>query len=215
MFTGIVEDLGVVKSVEKKGTSGRITVESGFGPGALATGDSIAVDGVCLTVVEYRDGLFSAEISGETLGNSTLGGIEVGSRVNLERPLTPSKPLGGHIVTGHIDCTGTIRSRHSSDDGAEFEITVPRASLGLIVHKGSVAVDGVSLTVASLTGDGFRVAVIPHTLKTTTLSLRRVGSRVNIETDIIARYVERLISSYRRTGITQDFLAEHGFLKKD
>ncbi|MBI5598834.1 MAG: riboflavin synthase [Deltaproteobacteria bacterium] len=215
MFTGIIEATGKVKSVEKTGASGRITVKSPFAPGVLETGGSVAVDGVCLTVTEFRDGLFTADVSGETLRLTTLGGLKAGASVNLERPLTPSTPIGGHLVTGHVDCVGVIAHRVDKEDGAEFEIRIPREFLNLVVvvHKGSVAIDGISLTVASVTEDGFKVVLIPHTMKVTAISGKKPGSKVNIETDIIGKYVKRFLSPHTGGGVTEGFLVEHGFIK--
>ena len=213
MFTGVVEGVGKVKSVEKKGTSGKITIETPF-PLDVGLGASIAVDGVCLTVTDLKGAsVFTADMSRETLKDTTLGGCSAGSRVNIERPLTLSTPMGGHMVTGHIDSVGSIKKRVSGGEFIDFEFTLAGELMGYLVKKGSVAVDGVSLTVASLTPDGFKVAVIPHTLKLTALDEKGPGARVNIETDIIAKYVERLLG-HRKGGVTEEQLLEQGFFKK-
>jgi riboflavin synthase len=216
MFTGIIEATGTVKSVEKKGLSGRITVET---PKDylkdVKPGDSIAVDGVCLTVTRAFQpgvGAFTADISGETLRLTTLGGLKPGEMVNLERSLTPSKPLGGHFVTGHVDGTGTIKTIVYAGENMELEVGIPKELAVQLVQKGSIAIDGISLTVAELTQGGFRAAIVPHTLKMTTLSLKKEGSRVNIETDIIGKYVQRFLTGLKRGGVTEDFLIEHGFI---
>jgi riboflavin synthase len=218
MFTGIIEARGTVKSVEKKGSSGRITVETASEPEYLKgvkPGDSISVDGVCLTMA-FQPGVtaFTADISGETLRLTTLGELKPGDRVNLERSLL-SKPLGGHFVTGHVDGTGTIKRKLFVGENVELEVSVPYELKKQIVRKGSVSIDGISLTVAELTESGFRAAIVPHTLKMTTLSVKKEGGRVNIETDIIGKYVERFLSGSKKEGVTEDFLIEHGFILKD
>ena len=224
MFTGIIEGVGKVKSVEKKGTSGRITIETPFSIG-VNEGGSVAVDGVCLTVTGIKGGslgggslegghtLFTADVSAQTLKDTTLGGYSAGGRVNIETALTLSTPLGGHMVTGHIDAVGSVKRKAPGGEFIDFEFAVPGELLPYLARKGSVAVDGISLTVADLTTDGFRVAVIPHTLKLTTLEAKVPGERVNIETDIIAKYVERLLTG-RKPGVTEELLSEHGFLNK-
>ncbi|MFQ5465259.1 MAG: riboflavin synthase [Thermodesulfobacteriota bacterium] len=211
MFTGIIEDVGAVKSIEKKGSSGRITVETSLDLSAIKEGDSIAVDGACLTVTGLGGGSFTADLSDETLRATTLSGLETGSRVNLEHAMTLAKPLGGHLVTGHVDGIGRVTSAVARQGSTDLEITAPEPLMPLVVLKGSVAVDGISLTVAGLTRTGFRVAVIPHTLDRTTLPLKKAGSRVNIETDIIGKYVDRLLRA-RSGGVTRDLLAEEGFI---
>jgi len=211
MFTGIIEDVGSVKSIEKKGSSGRITVETSLDLSAIKEGDSIAVDGACLTVTGLGGGGFTADLSDETLRVTTLSELRAGSRVNLEPAMTLAKPLGGHLVTGHVDGIGSVASSVARQGSMDLEITAPEALMPLLVPKGSVAVDGISLTVAGLTRTGFRVAVIPHTLERTTLPLKKAGSRVNIETDIIGKYVDRLLRA-RTRGVTRDLLAEEGFI---
>ncbi|MDP2690272.1 MAG: riboflavin synthase [Deltaproteobacteria bacterium] len=212
MFTGIIEDIGTVKSIEKKGAFGRIVIETALDLAGARVGDSISVDGSCLTVTGVSQGAFGADLSDETLRVTTLGSLKKGSRVNLEPALTLSRPLGGHLVTGHVDGVGTIKRKVLKGESMDLEVSCPKALMGQIVKKGSVAVDGISLTVAELMDDGFRVAVIPHTLKKTTLLAKKEGERVNIETDVIGKYVEKHFSSGRK-GITGDFLSEHGFLK--
>jgi riboflavin synthase len=223
MFTGIVEGIGSVKTIEKNGESGKISVKlpsssKALSEGAISIGDSIAVNGVCLTVTAISGGEFVADISDETLSLTNLGGITSGVRVNLELALTPLKPMGGHIVTGHIDCTGALSGRVKRGTGEEFEFTMPPEFQRFLVHKGSVAVDGISLTIAALTKDGFKVAVVPHTIENTTLGALSGGGLVNIETDLIGKYVERFMSASQKSAdnassISSGFLAEHGFLK--
>ncbi len=229
MFTGIIECIGTVKSIEKIGISGKISVKTQFAGDATlqaepALGDSIAVNGVCLTVTRFASGEFVADVSDETFSHTNLGALVSGDRVNLERALTPLKPMGGHIVTGHIDCRGALLARVKKGTGWELEFEIDPEFQRLLVHKGSVAVDGISLTVAALTERGFRVAVIPHTVENTTLQTLREGGAVNIETDIIGKYVERFMrlpkdenqgATKREGNITAGFLAEHGFLKGD
>ena len=225
MFTGIVEAIGTVKSVEKTGASGRISISSPLAPGEVEVGGSIAVDGACLTVTRVDRSTFTADISEETLGVTTLGGLISGARVNLETPLTLGKPLGGHLVTGHIDVVGNITGKRATsggggtgsggpDVGIELEVSLPEPLLSQLVKKGSVAVDGISLTISGVTESGFTSAVIPHTLKKTTLVGKNPGDSVNIETDIIGKYVERLLAGHKGGGITEAFLAEHGFMKE-
>ncbi|MBI5827457.1 MAG: riboflavin synthase [Deltaproteobacteria bacterium] len=216
MFTGIIEGAGTVKSIEKKGASGRITVETNFPIEGTRPGDSIAVNGVCLTVDALSGDSFSADVSGETLLVTTLGGLRKREKVNVERALTLSRPLGGHIVTGHIDGVGFIKKKSARKDNLDLEVGVGPELMAYIVKKGSVAVDGISLTVAGLTAEGFRVAVIPHTLRKTTLELKAEGDKVNIETDIIGKYVEKFMTGFLtegKKGVNEAFLEEHGFLR--
>ncbi len=215
MFTGIIEAVGAVKSVEKKGASGRIHISAGIDLTEGGIGGSIAINGVCLTITAFDNNGFVADISDETLANTTLGKLIPRSPVNIERALTLAKPLGGHLVTGHVDGIGQLTGK-SQRGGSEFEFSAPAALMRQIVRKGSVAVDGVSLTVATLMDNGFTVAVVPHTLAATTLGTLgglKIGASVNIETDIIGKYVERYLSGRAVGGITEGFLAEHGFLK--
>jgi len=189
MFTGIIQAVGRIKDIERKRGFARITIEHNGDLSAINTGDSVAIDGACLTVVDFSPSLFRADISGETLSLTTLGNIKTGEKVNLEKSLTPSTPLGGHFVTGHIELQGQL------------------------AKKGSVAVDGISLTVVDIFENGFRTAVIPHTLRDTTLSGKTKGDNVNIETDIIAKYVQRFLLTYNKQGIDETFLKGHGFIE--
>ena len=214
MFTGIIEAIGIVENLEKRGVSGRIKVRCAFAPDAFKTGDSVSVNGSCLTVVDFAGGVFSADVSSETLLSTTLGSLKKGSAVNLETPLTLNKPMGGHMVTGHVDCKGKIRTRRDTEAFSTFEISIERQFLRFLVHKGSVAIDGISLTIAELIEDGFKTAVIPHTLKATTLSAKKPGDEVNIETDIIGKYVERFTTGNVGKGVTEGFLKEHGFMRE-
>ncbi len=198
MFTGIVEELGEVVGIDLAGDSARIRIRGALVTGDAARGDSIAINGVCLTVTATTDGEFSADVMGETLDHSSLGTLRPGASVNLERPMRPDGRLGGHIVQGHVDGTGTIAARRSAGDWEIVRISVPAAVARYVVHKGSVAVDGVSLTVSGLGADAggswLEVSLIPETLTRTTLGRKQPDDIVNIEVDVIAKYVERLLA---------------------
>jgi riboflavin synthase len=196
VFTGIVEELGEVGGLEQAGDMARLTIRGPKVTADAARGDSIAVNGVCLTVTDAGAGQFSADVIGETLKHSTLGSLAAGQAVNLERPVRPDGRLGGHIVQGHVDGTGTVLSRQPGTDWEVVRISVPPELARYVVYKGSVAVDGVSLTVSGLSDEGppwFEVSLIPETLQRTTLGFRQPGAEVNLEVDLIAKYVERLI----------------------
>jgi riboflavin synthase len=193
MFTGIVEELGEVVAVDHRADSARLTVRAPDVTADAVVGASIAVNGVCLTVVDARNGAFSADVMRETLRRSSLGALTLGSRVKLERAVRVSDRLGGHIVQGHVDGVGTVTDRTAGDRWNVVRISLPSALRRYVVEKGSVAVDGVSLTVSRV-GDGwFEVSLIPATLGMTTLGLRVPGDQVNLEVDVIAKYVERLL----------------------
>ncbi|MCW3042290.1 MAG: riboflavin synthase, alpha subunit [Actinobacteria bacterium] len=187
MFTGIIEEVGRVTAAGGL----RLAVSCGFGD--LGIGDSIAVNGVCLTVMELDAGTFAAELSEETLARTSLGTLTGGSPVNLERPVPVGGRLGGHVVQGHVDGTGTVAALDPQEGSVLMWIEAPRALQRYLVEKGSVAVDGVSLTVAGVRGDAFSVALIPHTLTATTLQSKAPGDAVNLEVDILAKYVESLL----------------------
>lgn len=214
MFTGIIEDIGRVKAVEKRGAFGRITVETALSLKDVKIGDSIAVNGACLTATSISAGSFSADVSAETLNVTTLGALRPGDRVNLELALTLSKPLGGHLVTGHVDGVGVLRKKTASGENLVIEVSASKSVLAQVVKKGSVTVDGISLTVAELSDDAFTIAVIPHTLEKTNLLSRGEGSKVNLETDLIGKYVQKFLSNKGTGAVTGDFLAEHGFFTK-
>jgi riboflavin synthase len=199
VFTGIVEELGEVVAKEESADAARFVVHGPVVTADAGHGDSIAVNGVCLTVVDVMaDGRFSADVMAETLNRSSLGRLEVGSRVNLERAAALSSRLGGHIVQGHVDGTGTVLSRSPSEHWDVVRIGLPEKLVRYVVEKGSIAVDGISLTVSGLGVDGsrdwFEVSLIPTTLHLTTLGSAVVGTLVNIEVDVIAKYVERLLT---------------------
>ena len=218
MFTGIIEHVGIVKSIDKHGVSGKIKVQASsvfLDTHSVKIGDSIAIDGVCLTVTSLSGDEFTADVSEETFSLTTLGKLTDGSRVNLEAALTLSTPVGGHLVTGHIDGVGTIIKKGLMGSNVEIELKVPDELRAGLVFKGSIAVDGISLTIASVTKDGVRIALIPHTLANTALEDKAVGSEVNIETDIIGKYVESQLHGKKKVDrVTESFLAEHGFLPK-
>lgn len=194
MFTGIVEELGTIASIVKHDGGARIEIDCSRVLTDVSLGASIAVNGCCLTVVEYTDAMWAADCVTETLDRTSLGALEAGSRVNLERPVRLEDRLGGHIVQGHVDGVGTLEKRDELADGStRMRFTVPAQLLRYIVEKGSITVDGISLTVASLTDEGFEIAVIPHTLSVTSLGSKEVGGAVNIEVDVLAKYVERLL----------------------
>jgi riboflavin synthase len=196
VFTGIVEELGAVVGKDDLGDSARLTIEGPVVSSDARHGDSIAVNGVCLTVLEVLpDGRFSADVMAETLNRSSLAGVAVGSLVNLERAAALNSRLGGHIVQGHVDGTGEVIARAPSQHWEIVRISVPPALSRYIVEKGSITVDGVSLTVSALGSDWFEVSLIPTTLGLTTLGRAAVGATVNLEVDVIAKYVERLVQN--------------------
>lgn len=193
MFTGIVEELGSVKALIDLGDSVRLTLSGPLVVADAGCGDSIAVNGVCLTVVECDAHEFSADVMRETLDRSSLGALAVGDPVNLERPMRLDGRLGGHLVQGHVDGTGAILARTSSEHWDVVTVSLPTYLARYVVHKGSITVDGVSLTVASVAADSFTVSLIPTTLAVTTLGHKGVGDTVNLEVDVIAKHVERLL----------------------
>ena len=215
MFTGIVEEKGIIRSLNINGSSGTIRIESRKVLEGTSIGDSIAVNGICLTVTSMGDGFFTADVMAETVRRSSLGTLSQGSEVNLERAMAANGRFGGHIVSGHIDGTGTVRSLVREENAIWVTIETPPEILKYIVHKGSICIDGISLTVASVGSDNFKVSVIPHTGSETTLLSKRPGSPVNLENDIIAKYVERLMNYKEEennisSGITMEMLAELG-----
>lgn len=195
MFTGIVEELGHVTELIDLGDSVRLSVHGPMVAEGARRGDSLAVNGVCLTVVEAMGDGFTADVMRETLDRSSLGSLAPGTPVNLERPMRVDGRLGGHLVQGHVDGTGTIIERTSSEHWDVVRVSLPRDLARYIVHKGSVTVDGVSLTVASVTDDSFTVSLIPTTLELTTLGRKQLGDPVNLEVDVVAKYVERLMNA--------------------
>jgi riboflavin synthase len=193
MFTGIVEDLGEVEAVEHLGDFARVHVRSATVTEDAKPGDSIAVNGVCLTVTTLLAQGFTADVMGETLARSGLAGIAPGTRVNLERSVRMADRLGGHLVQGHVDGTGAVISRDPQEHWEVVRVSLPGSLARYVVHKGSIAIDGVSLTVSALHGTWFEVSLIPETLKRTTLGFRQPGELVNLEVDVMAKYVEKLL----------------------
>lgn len=219
MFTGLVETCGTLRRLVRQGPGARLTLGAPAAlVAALQLGESVAVDGVCLTVVAVAGDQFEVEASGETLARTTLGDRRVGDRVHLERALRLSDRLGGHLVSGHVDDTGRVRQMQASGASLAVSFDAPAAVAKYLVPKGSIAVDGVSLTVNEVDERGFQVVLIPHTQNVVHLAEKQPGDRVNLEADLIGKYVERLLSwrspiEGPRTGVDMDLLARNGFLK--
>ena len=196
MFTGIVEELGRVAAIQALPDNAiRITIE---GPTVLSDanlGDSICVNGVCLTVAEQNGDQFTADVMSETINRTTIGDLLAGSQVNLERPVTLATRLGGHLVQGHVDAVGVVSAREHSENWDVVTITPPKDLLKYVVEKGSITIDGTSLTVSAVTASTFSVSLIPATLEKTTLGIRQIGDRVNLEVDVLAKYVEKLVAA--------------------
>lgn len=217
MFTGIIEEIGTVRRIERGAAGARLTIGAKAVLEGTKIGDSIATNGVCLTVVSMTADSFSADVMAESLRRSGLGQLQSGSPVNLERAMAANGRFGGHIVSGHIDGTGTIASQKREDNAVWVTVHAPAALLRYIVEKGSIAIDGVSLTVAAVDETGFSVSIIPHTGSETILLGKKPGETVNLECDVIGKYVEKLLTPYgkdegtAKSGITMDFLAQHGF----
>lgn len=216
MFTGIIEGLGNVAGIRPSGPGKRFTVEADFLLDGTGIGDSIAVNGACLTAVTIDGGRFEADVSPETLDKTVFGRIRIGDRVNLERALRLSDRLDGHLVSGHVDGVGTLRSRRVLGNAILITIAVPTSLGRYLIQKGSVAVDGVSLTINACGPDYFEVSIIPHTAMLTTIGFKKPGDSVNIETDLIGKYVERFLQGKSTEnagrGLDMQFLAEKGFL---
>jgi riboflavin synthase len=211
MFTGIIEEMGNVKALRREAGAARLTISASTVLDNTALGDSICVNGVCLTVVDIGKSEFSADVANETLRVTNLGDLQVFQKVNLERALQLSSRIGGHLVTGHVDAVGRIRERRQEGNSWRVFIEAPKTAMRYIIKKGSVAVDGISLTVADEDMTGFSIAMIPHTAKLTTLGFKFAGDSVNLETDIIGKYVERLLSGRVEDGLNLEFLRGHGF----
>jgi riboflavin synthase len=218
MFTGIIEGLGVIAAVRPAGQGCRLSIDSDFDLTGSKIGDSLCVSGACLTAVRLSPRRFEADVSPETLAKTTFGRARVGDRVNLERAMRLSDRIDGHLVSGHIDGTGVIASRETVGNAILVRISVPAALARYLIVKGSVAVDGVSLTINALAADRFEVSIIPHTAALTTVGLKAAGARVNIETDLIGKYVERFLSAGRDAaspspGVTLETLARAGYIR--
>lgn len=217
MFTGIVEEMGAISMLEKTLAGTRVTVLASTVMGDLKIGDSVSVNGVCLTAVSIGERDFSVEVSPETLSVTTLGSMAAGTPVNLERAMKLNERIGGHLVAGHVDGVGVIRSRQQDGNATFFAIEASQEILRYCVAKGSITVDGISLTINDVTDHGFSVAIIPHTAKVTTLGLKQVNNPVNLESDLIGKYVERLLqerSQLPKTTpvIDKDYLQKRGLI---
>ncbi len=221
MFTGIIEGLGTVKSLTRAAGGLRMGIEADFSVDKIKIGDSIAVSGACLTLVHFQDNIFEVDVAPETLVKTTLGQAKRGDKVNLERALRLGDRLDGHMVTGHVDGVGVVKARRPLANAMLFVFGVPEALLRYIVQKGSVAVDGISLTVNACKRGAFDVSIIPHTAKMTTMGFKKVGDSVNIETDIIGKYVERFTRHFanqytetenKASPIDEALLTKAGFM---
>jgi len=219
MFTGIIQAIGTIHAIEPRGGDTRLQIRTGkLDLGDVQLGDSIAVNGVCLTAVELPGDGFWADVSQESLDKTTLAQLTLNQRVNLEKALTPNTRLGGHLVSGHVDGVGEVLSRKPAARAIQFTIRAPDALARYIAHKGSICVDGTSLTVNAVNGAVFELTIVPHTLQETIMDEYQAGRRVNLEVDLIARYLERLLLGERAAdpearGISREWLAEHGFIK--
>ena len=216
IFTGIIEELGVVKSIAINGTSGCITIKAQKVLEGTQLGDSIAVNGTCLTVTSINSDGFSADVMAETVRRTSLSQVGKGDMVNLERAMILNGRFGGHIVSGHIDGTGTITKYTKEENAIWVTIKAPEEILDLIVEKGSICIDGISLTVATVSDRDFQVSIIPHTAKETTLIQKKVGSLVNLENDIVGKYIKKFMDnkqesqSKRESGLTMEMLEKYG-----
>ena len=219
MFTGIIEAIGTIRALSPKGGDVRVYVETGkLDLADVKLGDSIAVNGVCLTAVELPGDGFWSDVSRETLARTAFIDLKTGSKVNLEKALTPSSRLGGHLVSGHVDGVGEILKREDNARAIQFTVRAPRELAKYIALKGSITVDGTSLTVNAVNGAEFELTIVPHTLIETIMADYRPGRQVNLEVDLLARYLERLLLGDKAaeptaSGISESFLAEHGYLK--
>lgn len=215
MFTGIIEEIGSVAAISRSEDRAKLSICADRIFSDLKTGDSVAVNGVCLTAAEISGKTFIADVMNETFSRSDLAELKKGSRVNLERAMPSNGRFGGHIVSGHVDGMGIITSVHKDGNAVWYDISAGRSIMRYIVEKGSAALDGVSLTVARLNEDGFSVSIIPHTSEETILSEKKRGDKVNIENDIIAKYVEKLLDRKEEkipeSGITREFLGKFGY----
>lgn len=216
MFTGIVEEVGTLKAIRKGAHSAVLEIQAKVVLEDIHLGDSIAVNGVCLTATSFSPAGFTADVMHETLNRSSLAALRPGSRVNLERAMAANGRFGGHIVAGHVDGLGTVRRIEKDDNAIWFTIAAGPEILRYVVEKGSITIDGISLTVARVDADSFAISAIPHTVAVTVLADRKVGDPVNLETDIIGKYVEKLLrpaleAPQRKAGITKEFLTRYGF----
>jgi riboflavin synthase len=212
MFTGLIEEIGKVKRTSKVGSNLLLAIEAPRVSIALNVGDSVNINGACQTVIQAEPGHFVVEAVQETQERTNLGQLAIGDRVNLERAMRPTDRLGGHLVTGHVDFVGGIKSIIRKGDSHMFEFTFPEEYGTQFVEKGSAAVDGISLTVVDVTTDSFSASIIPFTMKSTTLGIKRVGDSVNVETDLIGKYVGRILSrKEQQSKITEEWLRDKGW----
>lgn len=211
MFTGIVEEVGIVQGIKKAAQSSALTIGGKVIFADLKLGDSVAVNGVCLTVTGFNGNSFTADVMHETLKRSSLGNLKTGGRVNLERAMPANGRFGGHIVSGHIDGIGVISKIKKDDNAIWYTIKADGKLMRYIVEKGSVALDGVSLTVAEVIDESFSVSLIPHTQRATTFFEKTVGGVVNIENDMVGKYIEKLMQCGHKSGITREYLAKYGY----
>ena len=215
MFTGIVEEMGTLHSIQRGAKSSVLTIQGNIIFGDLKIGDSVAVNGICLTATSCSKNTFTADAVHETMSRSSLSHLKAGAHVNLERAMAANGRFGGHFVAGHVDGTGVIVGIEKDDNSIWFTVKADPSIMKYIVEKGSIAVDGISLTVAEVLDECFRVSVIPHTVKATTLSERAVGDIVNLENDVFGKYTEKLMvygqTPKAKNGLTKDFLTKHGY----
>lgn len=217
MFTGIVEEVGTLKAIRKGAHSAVLEIQAKVVLEDIHLGDSIAVNGVCLTATSFSPSGFTADVMHETLNRSALSALRPGSRVNLERAMAANGRFGGHIVAGHVDGVGTVRRIEKDDNAIWYTIAAGPEILRYVVEKGSITIDGISLTVARVDSDSFAISAIPHTVSVTVLADRKTGDQVNLETDIIGKYVEKLLQppppaeEEKKSGITREFLTRYGF----
>lgn len=215
MFTGIVEDLGTIKEMKQvSGQAVEMTIESEKIVEDMQLGDSISVNGICLTATEFDDKQFKVEAMPETIKSTSLKLLDKGLKVNLERAMAAGGRFGGHFVSGHVDGIGTITRKQSVENAIYYDVEIPEHFMDLILHKGSITVDGISLTVFAVDGNSFTISLIPHTAKETVLGDKGVGDIVNIECDMLAKYVKQLLnhSEEKNTGVTKEVLQENGFI---
>lgn len=213
MFTGLIETIGRVTACERRGGAAVLAVSTTLPASEIAIGDSVAVNGACLTVTAIREAALTFDVSPESLAGTTIGSLRSGHSVNMERALRLGDRMGGHIVTGHIDCIGTLTRSSETSGNRILEFSLPPEHARYLVSKGSVAIDGISLTVNTVTASGFSVNIIPLTRSSTTLAALKIGDNVNLETDIIGKYVERLAQPWKKSGnVSMQLLAENGFL---
>lgn len=219
MFTGIIEAVGRLRAINTSGDGARVTIETGtLDLADVKLGDSIATNGICLTVVAFDNSSFSADVSSETLTRTGLAHYQIGDSVNLEKAMLPTTRFGGHMVSGHVDAVSEITSIEQKGNSIDYWLTMPADLAAYIAEKGSITIDGTSLTVNSLTADKFRLTIVPHTTQQTIISKYQVGTKVNLEVDLIARYIERLLTKQtddkqEPSGVTHALLARSGFIK--